>query len=230
MMNIFIILVIIVAFAAVASRLAYKVNVGRKGYWLVGGYAIILIASVILYLFIPKDEFEAVEKLSNDDSRIDITHKVAYRDQPIDDFERFADKEWTFETPQTETIYLDMDSYDYHIPVLIKEVEGSTSIDVTLYHVESQYKFEELRTPSEELELTYDKSTNRLWIITPGTRYFNYATVAKEFPFTQLSSRNAEEYVYYPPDFFLEELVLYFEVPQGLNLIIGEAVYYEDID
>lgn len=201
-----------------------KLKIKKLGYWLLGGYTILLLASVIIYQFIPQSERFNTSK----ENRIDLLHEVGYEGKSIQDYGQYKKKEWLIDLTGLEelSIYYGGD-LNQHIPVLIEEKEEATSLEAEFYQIKPNLGTEATKDAGETIDLQI-KDKN-LIILLPAPVYYEYIQISKELPFTQLADSSLDS-LFYLDSYQRGSSILYLKVPKGLELQFDFDIHYEYID
>lgn len=220
----FIMIAILVAIIIVLYFALSKLKIKKLGYWLLGGYTILLLASVIIYQFIPQSERFSTGK----ENRIDLLHEVGYEGKSIQNYEQYKKKEWLIDLTGLEelSIYYGGD-LNQQIPVLIEEKEEATSLVAEFYQIKPSLGIEATKDTGETIDLQL-KDKN-LMILLPAPIYYEYIQVSKELPFTQLADSSSDS-LFYLDSYQRGSSILYLKVPKGLELQFDFDIHYEYID
>ncbi|MCG5104914.1 hypothetical protein [Oceanobacillus alkalisoli] len=205
----FILLGIIVVF----TFLLKKLQLDRFGYWLLGGYSILLVISMVAYSLIPAKDF--VDETEFDENRVYLIHELTERRIPVEEFEPYKSKEWSFELSDREEVAIyDTSSDDYYFPVVIERVEGQETIDITLYEVKPDNEPEPVKDDWNETTIHYD--SGEITVNQMGKKLYRYAEVSKEpFPYTQF--REGGSHFMHFDEVFYHENVLYIALPTDVQ-------------
>lgn len=217
-------LIIIIAVLSIFYIIA-KIKVKKLGYWMLGGYASILLIFLIVYLLIPVGEMPAESDLTVEEMHVDMMHKVAYRGLAIEEFDAYKIDEWEFDVDSEERTRLDTNGDYYSFPVVIEKVSDATNISATLYHVEPEVELDSMSAGTNSVQIR--SVNNDLMIELPGPSYYYYAQLAKEFPFKQFSDSEED---YFRPPIYTGEYLLYLKVPEQQELLIDPNINYEYLD
>lgn len=224
-----IILIYVLFFVAVLAVFYFlsKIKIKKLGYWLLAAYTLFLIGCIIVYTLIPIEELPSKAELEGEEIRADIMQQVAYNGKSIEEFEKYKTKEWEFDGFPKDSLALHVEAEPYHLPLLIEEVPDAVDVRVVLYYVEPKLELEPLYGVSTPMSV-YMQNEGELVFTPPSPLMFNYSVLSKEFPFTQLSNSKPEQL--FDPHIYVGEHVLYMEVPENQELMIGSNINYEYID
>lgn len=206
-------ILLIIGIAFVLSRM----QLGRFGYWLLGGYVIFLLAGVIGYSFIPTDDVVDegnLEDIANEN--VFLYQQVIDRGVSLEAFDEYKKIEWEFKPESSESVTLyNSAGYHYHYPVIVKKVEGQDTIQVSLYEVEPDIELELVENYSDDARVYYTTS-GVINIEPPGMRLYRFSQVSEEFPFNHFDNEIGPHWVY--PDLFYHETVFYVTIPAHIEL------------
>ena len=216
-----IILAIIIGAMYFVSKIGLRI---KLGYWLLGGYTIVLVGAVIVYAFIPTEDIPAESELSGEEL---IRHQIADGGTQIESLEQYKTGEWSFDVENKNELNLFVQQEYHYFPVLIKEIPGQESINVSLYY--DQPPFNLVTTIGDIDHIVQVSMENETLRVNPGLNsFYDFAHIAKEFPFTQFSDHG--DMGHYIPHMYTGEFVLYIEKPEDLHLHIDADIDYEYID
>ncbi|MEJ8764740.1 hypothetical protein WKU33_02545 [Oceanobacillus sp. HCA-5259] len=206
-------LLVIIGFPFLLRRL----QISRFGYWLLGGYFILLIASVIAYTFIPTEEFVDEEELPAEmTNRIYLVHEILDQGVQLEEFEQYKKEEWEFPTATEESFSLESFSLyaspDYQFPVIIKRVEDQEAIHVDYYEVTPEIDVEPVY---DEGEVTVYNHNGELTLEVLGYKLYRFNSMEKGFPFNQFEEED-HSWIYY--DVFDDERMFYITIPADIEL------------
>lgn len=203
------ILLVIIGFPFLLRRL----QLSRFGYWLLGGYFILLIASVVAYTFIPTEEFVDEEELPAEmTNRIYLVHEILDQGVPLEEFEQYKKKEWEFPVGTEESFSL-YAGPDYQFPVIIKRVEDQEAIHVDYYEVTPEIDVEPVY---DEGEVTVYNHNGELTLEVLGYKLYRFNSMEKGFPFNQFEEEEDHSWIYY--DVFDDERMFYITIPADIEL------------
>lgn len=220
----FIMIAILFAIISVLYYAFSKLKFKKLGYWLLGGYTIILLASVIIYQFIPKSE------LFNDNkaNRIDMVHDVGYAGKPIQEYEQYKKKEWLIDLTGLEELNVYYDgNIDQSITVLIETKEEATSLEAEFYQIQPNQAMGVTTDTGETIDLKF--KNGNLIILLPAPVHYEYIQISKDLPFTQLADSSFDN-PFYHDSYQRGSRVLYLKVPVGLELQFDYDIFYEYIN
>lgn len=189
-----------------------KLQLSRFGYWLLGGYLILLIASVIAYTFIPTEEFADEKEPEDMTNRSHFVHELLDQGVPLEEFEQYKKEEWEFPTATEESysLYADTDQY---FPVIVERVENQEAIHVHYYEVIPVIDMEPVY---DEGEVTVYNNSGELTIEVLGFKLYRLNRMEKGFPFNQF--KEEEDHHSISHDVFEHEKMFYITIPADIEL------------
>lgn len=219
-------LIIILSISSVPF-LKYRMNLrNRFGYWLLAIYNLVLIGSVVVYFFIPKEGFLEVEDIPWEGYEpVAIFLEVVENQTPIEEFTEYLDGTWEFDITGEENLSLGTVATDFfNYPVIIEQTEDTGKITIDFYRDMIKFDGDDLFQVNVALE------SNQLIFYPPRHVQYSFGQFDKEFPFTQFTGGASGELTI-PASYILNgEAVFYITVPEDVELTIDPEIFAEWIN
>lgn len=204
-----------------------KIRIKKLGYWLLGGYMAVLLLSVIVYLFISTDWSPTESELVDEEVKIDLLHEVAYSGESVQEYEQYKKESWAFDVAGLGQLNVyNEEMLDYSIPIVIETISNETNLKAEFYEVDPIVGMEATNKQTASVKLTME--SDKLIIALPEPSYYEYAQVAKDFPFTQFG--NSVPQRRFHDSIYSGSQMIYLKVPENLELQFDPDIYYESID
>lgn len=217
MFPIVLLLFLILTFVGLALLIG-KLKLNRFGYWLFGGYIIILLAGVVAYYSIPTEQVIDENNLTNHAEGVHLYYRIVEEGVPLIELEQYKKEEWEFDIVTNETVSLyNSAGFNYYFPVIIERVEGQETVQITHYEVEPNLEIGIVEDYSDQVDVSY--SSGILTIEPPGERFYEFSQFEKGFPFNQFDEGGREDWFFSDvTDHLYFETVFYITIPADIEL------------
>lgn len=199
-------------------------NVVKRGYWMLGGYGVILIISVIIYYFIPvsAEESQGIAHPGN----LETFNEVISGADSVASIEGYLEEEWTF-SYDADTLQIQFQGEnDYALRIAVARTENET-IDAAYYRTPLYFNGEAVEVSSIPVNLRIND--DRLDIISQeNMEEVNLSSFSKEFPMQQF---NETETAPFGGGFGISvqwsEQLIYLQVPEDIEISTGASTHVE---
>lgn len=208
--------------------LLYKIKIKKLGYWLLGGYVVLLLCSVLIYSFLSIDEPPVEAKSEDEEVEIDLLNELVYAGVPIDRYEQYKIEDWVFDVSALEQLIINVEDPDNNgIEIVIEMMDEGTRLEAGYYQINpTVIDMEAIIVNSAVLDLMMEIDT--LNVKVPDPSYYEYTKVTKEFPFTQFENSDSQDDLF--DNVRMGDRLIYLKVPENLELQIDPHVYYKFIE
>ncbi len=196
----------------------------KKGFWILGGYGVILLISVIIYYFIPVSAEETERARIDHPGHVETFSGVLSGTEDVASIEEFLLKEWEFDYDE-DTFRIESRGDMNFIRVAVERTE-SDGIKAAFYRTPLSFNGMEIENKSIPLDIQL--TPDRLEIVSSqGTEEVYIASFSKEFPMHQFNDQDMEM-LGFGMEMGWSEQLLYLQVPEDIEIsgVSGVQVEY----
>ncbi|GAB3800808.1 hypothetical protein [Virgibacillus kimchii] len=222
-----IILIFIAVLILLGVRWFSNWSVARRGPWILGGYGVILLISVILYYFIPvsTEETRGVEHPGH----METFSNVISGEESVASMEGYLMEEWQFPYEE-ETLRIESIGDNSRNIRIAVEFTADDMIEAGYYRTPLYFDGSELESDliPVDLQLESDRLDVRAQ---ETTEEINVSSFSKEFPMTQFDEDDNDSVGF---SFGLEigwsEQLLYLQIPEDIEISTGSSVHLDYVN
>ncbi|RDW21265.1 hypothetical protein [Oceanobacillus chungangensis] len=218
-----ILLIIIVAVIVVVLRGFNRVNITRKGYWILGGYVIVLLLSVVIYYFIPGPKEESQQAPTG---RQDLS-EVLYGELPVESINEYFEEEWDFSYDKDSIQIGYKGDLNNSVSIAVERTDGN-SIKAAFYQTPIYASGIELTEHIKPIDMQL--SEDRFLINLPETVHLDFTSFRKEFPLLQFKDSPNEDWMGDSERFHWGDQLLYLQIPREIEIKTEMDVYLEYVN
>ncbi|MFC4024846.1 hypothetical protein ACFOUV_13670 [Oceanobacillus longus] len=216
----FIILLIIATVIIYSLRWLNRQRFAKKGYWLLGGYVLLLLLSVGVYYLIPVPQEDSEGE--PEDIHTAKLQGVIYDGIPIESIRQYLDKEWEFPSNQ-ESIHIGYQgNIDHSIQIAVERSGNTDSIEASFYQTPVYIMNTKITESLQPVNVEF--FSGNLMVETPESMYLEFSTYAKEFPVKQFTGQLKDDWW---DDVEISEQLLYLKVPENIEISSDSDVWIE---
>lgn len=207
-------LIIIIGVALTIKMGNAKYNRSKRIYWILGGYVLLLLLSVGVYLFIPVQE----EEVKPDTEGVPSLYDIAYEGAPVDIASKYKVKQWEFDYENDQLSLSNRGDDQNTIPVRVDRKENDGKIEATYY-----------QTPTFRFGMDMTKyihpvgvsmEADNLFVDLPDSTRLEFNGYKKEFPMKQFTEEGfweSDNWMEYGDRIYGEQF-LYLRVPKNIKI------------
>lgn len=199
-------------------------------YFMLGGYVVLLLISVIMFKINPYPETTLPGK-EVDPEKMPINYGIPYdvieEGIPIENFAAYKEEEWEFELTGNELKIQSSEHDSLEASILIEEKEEADSlVEVMVYSTPTLIDHLDISDALKPTRILFQEG-NRLEINQPHDEV-NTAVFSKEFVFNQFSKDESSEFeMASGPTIQLRDIFLYIRIPHGVKIDAYDYLWIE---
>ncbi|MFA1819324.1 hypothetical protein ACDX78_03800 [Virgibacillus oceani] len=220
----FIILLVLSVLVILGVRWFSRRKIAKKGYWMLGGYGIILLISVIIYYFIPVST-EETAGIQHPDHWDTFSSVISGADS-VASIEEYLVEEWEFDYEEDTLRIASQGENNYDSRIAVERTENET-IEAAFYRTPLYFQGREVEIDSRPVYL--QMTSDRLELIFPeSTEEISFASFSKEFPMQQFKDKEMGPFGYaFGFGIKWSEQLIYLQIPEDMEISTGPEVHVE---
>jgi hypothetical protein len=222
----FIILLILASLVIFGVRWFSRRKIAKRGFWMLGGYGVILLISVIIYYFIPVSA-EEMEGIQHPDDW-EIFSSVISGAVSVASIEEYLVEEWEFEYEENTLRIASQGENNYDSRIAVERTENEI-IEAAFYRTPLYFEGREVENDSRPVYL--QMTSDRLELIFPeSTEEISFASFSKEFPMKQFNDTEMGPLGYaFGFGIKWSEQLIYLQIPEDLDISTEPGVQLQYI-